>query len=77
MIAFSSSPIRTSLLIHLGQSYEMLALRQEEEGLASTWKEYTLRGDSELCEVVMEQCLVEIYGWNLWSRFSRLGLSGK
>lgn len=65
MIAFSSSPVRTPLLINSGQSYEMFAIRHKEEGLASTWEEDTLRGDSELCEVVLEQCLVEIQCWYL------------
>lgn len=49
----------------------MFAIEQEEEGLALTRKEDTLRGDSKLCEVVMAQYLVKRYGWYLWSRLSR------
>lgn len=48
--------------MHLGPTFEM---GQEKEGLALTWKEDTLRGDSELCGLVMAQCLMGICGWCL------------
>lgn len=38
--------------MHLGRTFEMFAMGQEEEGLALEGKEDTLRGDSEFDEVL-------------------------
>ena len=44
------------LLIHLGPTFEMFAMGEEKEGLALTWKKDTLRGDLELCGLVVGIC---------------------
>lgn len=56
-----------------GIHFEMFVIGQEEEGLALACNKETLRGDSELCGLVMAQCLVRACGWCLLPRWGPYG----